>query len=195
MAKDFISKLEGRLWNQGTDGSLYPSVDITSMDASCALLRNAVERSLHLVKQMIISVFNRDRDLSNPIDGLIYTVKPIPSEMRPDRARLEAGSSLIAQTPNYSSTNCLSKDENAVIVASDPNDHTPPRAGSHQVVFGPQQSDYDLRSSGEAVALAYMKNVERLTSCETICEWICRVSLAADEDSVSIISISGRFAC
>ena len=138
MAEDFISKLEGRLWNQGKDGSLYPLLDITSMDASGALLRDAVERSLHLVRQMMISVSSRDNDSSNPIDGLVYKLKQIPSNMRSDRAKREAGSCLVAQIPNYSSTNCLSKDENAVLVASDPNNHTAPRAGSHRVVLGPQ---------------------------------------------------------
>lgn len=194
MAVEFISKFEGRLWTQGKDGLLYPSIDIASMNASGALLCNAMERSLQLVSQMKISISRLKRDPSISIDGLNCKVGPISSIERPDGARLEAGSSVTAQTPNYQSSDCLSKDENAVDLASDPIGRTAPRAGGHQVIFGPQQSDEDLRSSGEVVALAYTNTIGRLTNRKTISEWIRRISLAADEGSVSILSMLSPFA-
>lgn len=122
-------------------------------------------------------------------DGPICEVKPTASIIRPDRARLETGSSVIAETLNYQSSDCLFKDENAIGLASDQNGRTAPWAGGHQLVFSPQQFDDDLRSRGEAIALAYANNIRKLSKCESISEWICKISLAANEGSVSILSI------
>lgn len=188
-------KFKGRLWNQGEDGSLYPPLDIAYMDASGALLQNTVKRTMQLVSQLIISASSRDGDLSNPIDGLVCQVKPISSDLRPDTTRLEGGSSAIAKAPNHPSSDHLSKDENAIFVATGSSGHAVTRAGGHQAVSDPQQSDDDLRLSGQTVALAYMNNTGRLINRETIGEWICRISLAADEGSVSNLSILYRFVC
>lgn len=189
-----MSKFNGRLWTQGKDGSLYPSIDIASMNASGALMRNAVERSLHLISQVRVSMSRPKRDPSISTNGLICKVEPASSSTKSDGARLEFEFSVIAETPNSSSSGCLSKHEMAVDLAADPNRRTATRAGSRQVVFGPQQSDDDLRASGELMASACNHNIGRLTNCETLSRWICRISLAADERSVSILSIFCCFA-
>ena len=149
-----------------------------------------MERILLLVSQMRVSIISRSkREPSISNDGPSCKIKPTASIIRPDRARLETGSSVIAETLNYQSSDCLFKDENAIGLASDQNGRTAPWAGGHQVVFGPQQFDDDLRSSGEAVALAYTNNIGKLPICEAISGWVCKISLAANEGSVSILSI------
>ena len=199
-------KFEGRLWIHGNDCQLYPSIDVASLNASGALLRNAIERCLQLVDQMLVSVSRLQRDTSIPIDGLISKVEPtsgftrpntrIPSHWLPGsmkrlsltrRPMLEVESSLTAETPDLALSDCLLKQENAVGLASVSKNHSAPETERRAVLFGPQKSDDDLRASGQAIALACTNDIGKLTNCKTLSRWICRISLAADEDSVSIL--------
>lgn len=72
--------------------------------------------------------------------------------------------------------------------AADPTSHTATRRGSRRILFGPQQSDDDLRARGRVIALACDKDLRRWTELKVISRWICEVSLAADEGSVSTSS-------
>lgn len=209
IAEDFISKFEGRLWTQGKDCSIQPSIDIASMNASGALLWKAVERSLQLIGQMRVSISEPKKDSSISIHERISKVKPTLSFTKPDqeiylhwlqgslgssslahRTGLDVGSSEVDQASDLSLSKSLSKHENAVHLASDTTSHTIRRNGSRHYLFSPQQSDDELRTSGEAVVLACKCDTERLTNYESISKWICRISLAADERSVSILNKS-----
>lgn len=79
--------------------------------------------------------------------------------------------------------------------AADPTSHTATKIGSRHVLFGPQQSDDDLRASGRVIALACDKDLRRWTELQVISRWICEVSLAADEDSVSTSDTLRRANC
>lgn len=197
---------EGRLWTQGKDRSLYPSIDITFMNASGTLLGNAMERSLRLVSQMAFLVSSPTRDASIASEGPVFKVEPTSSFTRPDKeipshslqgsmvcsslmhkARFEVGSSVIAETSNILLNDGLPKNESALGLASDPNSPTAPRPEIRHVLFGPQKSDDDLRARGGAIASAFNNDIRRWTNRKAISRWICRVSLAADEGSVSIL--------
>lgn len=211
-AKDFMLKFEGRLWTQGKDHSVHPLIDIASMNASGALLWNAMKRILQLVSPMRFSASWSKRDPSNPTDELIFKLEPTASFTRHNqeipshwllgsiecpslthRANLEVGFSVIDQTPDFSLSDSLSGHKNAVGQALDSESHLAPRTGNHQVLFSPQQADDDLRASGVAIALACNNNIGRLVNCETISRWICRISLATDEGSVSNLTLPCYF--
>ena len=74
------------------------------------------------------------------------------------------------------------------ISVAEPNSHVASPIGSLLTSFAPQKCDDDLRMSGRAIASAYENDIESWNDCATMMRWICRISLALGEYSVSTLS-------
>lgn len=74
------------------------------------------------------------------------------------------------------------------IPSTDPNSHSPVRKGSPSVPLSPQNYDDDLRIRGGIINLAYDKDTQTWNDPTLIIQWLCQVSLAIDESSVSILT-------
>ncbi len=191
------------LWTQGEDGSIYHLIDIASMDASGSLLEDAVERCLRFIGKIVVCA-SSERKVLIMSEGRPSIVDPTSSFAKPcegidchflgDSMRCSSaqrsglGSSLPAKFCSTELNEDLLKTEGLTNPALGPTKPTAPKNGSCHVSFGPQESDDNLRSTGKVIASACDKDIKSWTDHEAVTRWICRLSLAADEASVSILS-------
>lgn len=210
MAEDFIMRFEDRLWTQGVGHSLYPSIYMTSMEASGALLEDAMERCLRFVSKIVFRTSperetsitsERRSSILDPPSSLTENCEGINCHVLSDSMscsstqRSGLGSSPRAEACNAESNEDMPKNKGFAHQVPDPNKSTAPTSGSCYVSLGPQESDDDLRSTGRVIAKAWYENISSWTDQKVITRWICRLSLAADEGSVSSLKPICYFAC
>lgn len=197
MAENFIMAFEDRLWTKGDDHSINSFTDTASMKAAGALLESAFKRFLCLFSQLTNPPSPKGEINEEP--SLIVGTKTKP-QIRDDlirypastqMARAEVKSFVTVERPDTTFYEWRAEKELGPDLLLNPltrDIHILSKTETCYASSDPQRSEDDLRKMGSVVGLFWSKELNMWNDDNALAEWICRLSLAADEESVSLKS-------
>jgi hypothetical protein len=202
MAEDFIMAFEGRLWTKSGDHSLYPLIDTTSMEAAGALLESAFKRFLCLADQLTLYLPSPKGETSKMNGEACFIVEKAkkttkshgeggsmrcPSSTQMAQAEVKPCATM--EPPVTTSTNWPAEKELGSDLPLDPKtskNNMLSKTETCHLSSDPQRSEDGLRRMGSVVGSFWNKDLHLWGDHKALAEWICRLSLAANEESVSL---------